>query len=532
MTAVAPGRAVVRLTVRQVRRGALIVAAATAGMSAIVAGQYQTTFAGELNASAVRALAGNPAIRILFGPPVALDDPGGFTVWRTGTPVLVLAGVWALLTATRVTRGEEDAGRWDLLLAGRLRTTDLLVRQLTTLAGCALLIGTAVAAALLATDTDPAGAAVHAAAILGATLTYATAGLLAAQLLPSRPAAAGLTVGLLAAGLLLRMVADGLPWLSWASWLTPFGLAAHAAPYADNRVGPLLVLAAFPMLFATAALMTARRRDIGGAPLAMPTSRRPRTRLLGTRTGFAIRRAIRPTLGWATGIAAYYLLVGALITSILEFLRENPRFADLAATAGFGGLDTATGFAAAMFALVAIPAGLYAATRLTTLAADEKARRWTSLHATPVSRARLVIVEIMVTATGVVLLLVTGGLAVWTGAALTGDTSLPLSDALAGALNTAPVAWLALGAAALALGWLPPAVGAIGALPVAGGFLFDVVARSVAAPTWVVDLAPFAHLAPVPDTPPDWPATAALTAIAVALTVAGVAGYNRRDLTS
>ncbi|MEV0293522.1 hypothetical protein [Nocardia sp. NPDC050710] len=103
-------------------------AVTAAGMSALVASQYQTTFADAIDTNAIRALAENPAIRVLFGTPRALDDPGGFTVWRTGTPVLVLSGVWALLAATRVTRGEEDAGRWDLLLGGAVRAVDLLVR--------------------------------------------------------------------------------------------------------------------------------------------------------------------------------------------------------------------------------------------------------------------------------------------------------------------------------------------------------------------------------------------------------------------
>jgi putative exporter of polyketide antibiotics len=58
-----------------------------------------------------------------------------------------------------------------------------------------------------------------------------------------------------------------------------------------------------------------------------------------------------------------------------------------------------------------------------------------------------------------------------------------------------------------ALGWLPSAVATIGALPVA-------------------------QLAPVPDTPPDWSATAALVAVAVALASVGILGYSRRDLVS
>ena len=127
----------VTLTVtRQVRRGTLVVSAIAGGMTAFVAAQYQDTFSGAVSASSLEALAQNPAVRTLFGPPVALDDPGGFTVWRLGTVLAVLVGIWAALTATRVTRGEEEAGRWDLLLAGRLRLAALIRVHLARAARC------------------------------------------------------------------------------------------------------------------------------------------------------------------------------------------------------------------------------------------------------------------------------------------------------------------------------------------------------------------------------------------------------------
>ena len=71
--------------------------------------------------ASLQVLAANPAIRTLFGSPWRWTTPGGFTVWRTGTFAALLTGLWTLLTAVRLTRGEEDAGRWALLLAGRLR---------------------------------------------------------------------------------------------------------------------------------------------------------------------------------------------------------------------------------------------------------------------------------------------------------------------------------------------------------------------------------------------------------------------------
>ena len=529
--AAALGRAFAGLTVRQLCRGALIVASICAGMSAVVAMQYKAIFQGALAESGLQALVENPAIRILFGPPAALDDAGGFTVWRTGTPLLILASAWILLAATRITRGEEDAGRVDLLLAGRLRMVGLLWRSMSVIACAAVVIGAAAGVALTAAGTDVTGAAVYAGAIVGVTLTFAFGAMLAAQIMPTRSAAVGVTVGALGIALLVRMLADGAPGLAWTAWTTPFGLTARAAPYADNRVGPLLVMAGFPIAFGLAALVTAWHRDGGRGVINVSTRRGPRTMLLGSITGFAVRRAIRPTVGWATGIAAYFLLVGALIASVLEFFDTNPRFAELAAAAGVGGLDSANGFAAALFGLLAIPTGLYAATRLAALVADEKDRRWTPLFATDVSRIRLAGTEIAVTTAGMVLLHVIAGVAMWTGAAITG-APLTIVDALAGTLYSAPVAWLAVGAAGLAVGWLPSAVGAIGAVPVAGGFLLNVVAESTGGPSWVADLSPFAHLAPVPDATPDWIATSAFIIIGAGLIALGMLGYQRRDLTT
>jgi ABC-2 type transport system permease protein len=144
---------------------------------------------------------------------------------------------------------------------------------------------------------------------------------------------------------------------------------------------------------------------------------------------------------------------------------------------------------------------------------------------------RLITTEVAVTTAGVLVLHVVAGVAIAIGAAITG-APLSLGDALAGALNPAPIAWLSVGTAVLAAGWLPSGVLAIGALPVAGGFLLDVIAESVRAPAWVVEMSPFSHLSAVPAVAPDWAATAAFITIGGLLVALGVAGYRRRDLTS
>ncbi|AOS61890.1 ABC transporter permease [Actinoalloteichus hymeniacidonis] len=524
-----PLRAIAALYFRQSRRSAVAVLAVVAGLSGLVAAQFETMFAGALDARALVELTGNPAIRIIFGTPLALDDPGGFTVWRTGIPVTVLVGVWACLIAIRLTRGEEEAGRSDLLLAGRTTRAEAVALSLLVLVCCLLAIGVVLAGTLVLTGTAVVGSVLHAAGLFGVGMGFAALGTLCAQILPSRAGATGLSIGLLVAAMLARMVADGIENVDWLRWLTPFGVVGEVGPYWHDRSAPLIVLFLLPVLFAGAALAIARERDIGTGVLS-PTARRPsRMMFLGSLGAFAIRRALPALAGWAIGLAAFAGLLGMLAISIVDFLAGSARFTELAAAAGFGLLNATSGYAATMFVLLSIPVSCFAATRIAAMREDEHSGRSIPLFATAVSRQWLVAVEFVISLFGAIFLFCVIGAAMWWGTRVI-QAPLSLGQALTGAFNLLPIALLCLGAATAALGWLPRHVLAIGCLPVTAGFLLDVLAESTGAPAWVRDLSPFAHLAAVPHSPPDGAGFAALSVIALLLAILGGVGHARRDL--
>lgn len=522
--------AVVGATLAQVRRGTAIVSVICGGLVAIVVTQYRG-LDGAFGTASLSALAENPAIRTLFGPPVALDDPGGFTVWRTGTVLAVLVGSWSVLTATRVTRGEEEAGRWDLLLSGRMTLRRLVLRNLVVLLGAAALPGLAVGAGLLLTGTAATGAVLFAGAIAGVGMTGAGIGVVAAQLLAERRAASGLAMAVLLGGLLARMVSDGVSALAWLQWLSPFGLIGRTAPFADDRVLPLAVLAGMVVLTAVLAVGLAAGRDVGAGRVRGRDRRPGSSRLLGSLAGFAVHRTRRPTTTWGVGLAAYFLLIGLLATAMVEFLRDNPLFAQMAAQAGFAQLGSVEGYVSSLFSLLAVPIGAFAAGRVAALAGDEGAGRLALLYSQPVGRARWAAIDALVVAVGCVVLAAVAGFATWAGTSWVG-AGLGLGQALAGALAVVPVALLCLGAALAALGWVPQAVLALGVLPAAGGYLLLVLADSFSWPEWVRWLSPFAHLAAVPAEAPDVPGALGMLALAAVLAAAGLAGYSRRDLRS
>ena len=523
------GPAVLRHNARLLRRGAAIVVAVSAGMSALVVAQHRSLFGDSFDASTLESLAGSPAIRVMFGTPVALDDPGGFTVWRTGTPVALLVAVWAALTMIRISRGEEESGRWDLLLAGPRRLTGLVALALSVGLACCAVVGLAVSAAMIVSGASVTGAVCYGAGLAMVGAGAAALGALAGQLVPDRRRAAAGAGAVIGAGYLVRMVADGIDTLHWLSWTTPFGLLSLSQPFALNRPAPLVIMVLAAVMLAAAALISSAHRDLNAGVIPLRSRHRARPGWFRSLGRFAAGRTVGPVLAWGAGLGLYFLVVGLLASAVTTFLAENPAFAAMAAQAGFGSLVTVEGFVAALYALLAIPLGLFAAGRVGASASDEETRRLTMVFAAPVSRTRWFLAEIMSAAAGTVALALTAGLASWLGTRAVG-AELGLGSAVAGTVNVVPVAILGLSFAVLALGWVPKAVLPIGAIPVAGGFLLQVLADSLQWPEVVKDLSPFAHLGAVPYESVDWLGGLVMTGVAAALALVGLYGFRRRDL--
>lgn len=268
------GAALARHAWRLVRSSAVVVLIVAAGMSAVVVGQYRSLAADGFDPGAMRALADSPAIRIMFGNPVALDDPGGFTVWRTGTFMTVLVAMWSALTAVRITRGEEEAGRWDLLLAGRVRLTQLLGLQLAVIAAVAAVIGVAITGAMALAGTATSGAVLYGTALALIGANAAAWGGLAGQLVGDRRRASVLAAAGIGAGLLARMITDSTEELGGLHWVTPFGLLSLVEPFAANRPEPLAVLLLAGLTLAAAVAISGSRRDVGAGVLPTRTSHR------------------------------------------------------------------------------------------------------------------------------------------------------------------------------------------------------------------------------------------------------------------
>jgi ABC-2 type transport system permease protein len=161
-----------------------------------------------------------------------------------------------------------------------------------------IVLGVTIGLGMVAAGADGRGAVTYTVGITLIGLLFAAVGAACGQLLGERRTATGLAAGLLIVGLLVRMVADGIESLGWASWLTPFGLLSLSAPYADDRWGPLGVLATMVAVVGGVAWVMAGRRDVGSGVISGREDRRPRLRLLsGVRGSPCAGRCRRSSAG-------------------------------------------------------------------------------------------------------------------------------------------------------------------------------------------------------------------------------------------
>jgi ABC-2 type transport system permease protein len=99
---------------------------------------------------AARASKNNAAAIIFNGPAQGLDTVGGQVAFQTGTFGLILMGLLSLFMLGRLTRGEEQAGRAELLRALPIGEHSLAAAALITVAAMNMLTGALVTFALVA----------------------------------------------------------------------------------------------------------------------------------------------------------------------------------------------------------------------------------------------------------------------------------------------------------------------------------------------------------------------------------------------
>lgn len=523
-------RAVLRLVVRLVRRGALLLALGLALFALAEAVSYTAAYPDAASRARIGDFQDSPVVRMLQGVPHAVDTVGGFTVWDGGWMMQSIAAVWALLVTGRLLRGEEEAERAEFVLAGPVGAGRVLLLQFLVIGGALLLAGAAVAATLSAAEAAPGGSVIFGLGIAGFAGAFAGVTAVFAQLFPMRRKVTSLAAVALGLFYALRLVANSDDSLAWLHWATPYGWMDELHAYRDPNGLALALLLLTPVVLAVVAARLRLARDTGGSLLAREDSRPPRNRLLGGPTAFAWRTNQGMLLGWTAGVSLYALLTGLLVDAVAEFIAEEPAYRATLEAIGWDTEKVVLSYIGMMGMMLGLFTALYACWRLGAARAEESTGRLDAVLTRPVSREHWLGGHLFLTLLGVLLITLASALAMWAGTRLSGG-GLSLADALAATLNALPVIAFFTGTAVLVYGLAPRLTVA---LPVTAAFttyLMEMIGPGLDWPERLLSVSPFHHLEPVPAEPFAALPAAVLTALALLLTALGLLAFHHRDLT-
>jgi ABC-2 type transport system permease protein len=180
----------------------------------------------------------NPEAIAFNGPAQGLDTLGGQIAFQVGANAMVAVALMSLFMIGRLTRGDGEAGRLELIRSLPVGIHEPAFAALITVAGMNVAVGVLSSAALLAEGLPTAGSLVLGASITAVGLFFTGVAPVTAQVSENTRVVCGFSGALLGLAYVMRIVGDiGDGTLSWFS---PIGLAQKARPYAGERWWPLL----------------------------------------------------------------------------------------------------------------------------------------------------------------------------------------------------------------------------------------------------------------------------------------------------
>lgn len=300
----------------------------TALLAVLTVSAVQQSYGSEVNRVGVlTTVAANPVILLFRGLPSG-SDVAAFSAFLILPFLAMLAALMSSFLAVRHSRTEEESGRAELVGATPAARTAPLVATVIHGLAANLVLAVLVALSFTAVGFAPSGAWVAGLASAAVGMCFLGVGLLGAQLFHSSRGANAFAVWVLMAAYLAAGLGNAMGTpdhellrieSSWLSWLTPFGWAEQARPFADNNLWPVLLCAAIGVLLVALAIALQSVRDLGASYLAGRPARASARQALASPMALVWRLTWPATLGWVVA----GLATGLLATTLAGVLQQS-----------------------------------------------------------------------------------------------------------------------------------------------------------------------------------------------------------------
>ncbi|HEX3591894.1 MAG TPA: ABC transporter permease [Pseudonocardiaceae bacterium] len=474
------------------------------------------------------SFAANPTFQALTGPTFDLTTLGGLTAWRIGGLGGLLISLMNILVVVRHTRGDEEAGRLELVGAGAVGRFAPLTAGLSLTIGTDLVLGLVIGGGLSLVGLPMGNSFVLGMALAVVGAAFAGIAAFVAQLTESARAATGLAATALGVSFLLRAVGDGGT-VHWLSWLSPIGWGQQIQPFAADRWWVFALPVGLAVVTSWAAVAMVARRDLGAGLL--PSRPGPATagRGLASPLALAWRLHRGPLLGWLAAFIAVGGVIGTVAHDMVSVVATSPQLGKIIGQLG-GESGLADALLSAFIGLFGLLCAVFTVQATMRLRGEETALRSEPVLATSVGRVPYAAGHLVIAAAGGALLLVASGVVAGIAYGLRAGDPGQVWTVLEAAVVQLPAAWVLAGLAMAVIG-VAPEYSAAGWVGVVICFVLAEFGPALNLPQWLMDVSPFTHVPRLPGgtlagAPIGW-----LVLVSVVLAAVGLAGFRRRDVT-
>jgi ABC-2 type transport system permease protein len=309
-----------------------------------VAGVSQSYGTHTDRVTVLAAVMANPVIMLFRGLPSGASE-GQFMSFEILPWLTMLAALMSTFLAVRHSRGDEEAGRAEVVASTPAARSLPTIATLIHGVGANVVLGLLVALALIGAKQEASGSWLTGAVTATTGIAFLGIGLMAAQLMRTSRGANSLTIWILVGTFILNGIgnAAGTPsndltriTSSWIVWLSPFGWAEQARPYDTNLWGPALLGLVFGIALGILATALQSVRDLGEGFIPARLGREHARPGLASSQALVWRLSYGSIIGWAIGGALTGLLATTLSSVLNQVSAGNSAVTDILQKLGGG----------------------------------------------------------------------------------------------------------------------------------------------------------------------------------------------------
>lgn len=530
-------RVALRFYLRQnIRQTAVIawVAAISAASSLI---GFINTYPEEASRQAfVSTFTNNMGLKLLLGSTHDIASVGGFVAWRALGILVLIGSIWGLMLSTRLFRGEEQAGRTELLLSGptTLRKITAQFATVTVLLSSLIFIlvflATWASSAYKQVNLSVTSILYFALSLMLSVLVFMAIGALSGQLFATRAQALQMGVIVYGVAFLLRGLGASVNDVHFLNNISPIGWIQNLQPFTGSHWQWLVPIVTLIVICNGMAIWLAGRRDINSSVFADKDSAKPKYRLLGSPLGLWTRLSRNTVLGWAIGLAILSYMFGTVAKaagdSVASSVAAQNIVSKLVQNSQVAGEKLFFGMILLIVMLLAL---VMVAGMLSAIREEESEGYLDNLLVRSVARLTVMKDRLIIMFSATISIAFLSVIAAWLGGK-SQHASVSLSTLLPAAASTIAAVSLLIGFGIFIYGFAPRLTSALVYSLIGWAFLVEMLGAILNLNHWILDTSLLHHIPLVPAVNINWQIIWTYIGAGLLLAMLGTIRFVKRDI--